>query len=151
MTQGLQMEIPTTMTAWCMPCRAQRVIENPKPKYIRGARGLRLQLQGKCPDCGAVVNRFLKSKGRDVPPPPPDLEETLPKERPKGVTGHPGPSLQVVTYYRGMCQRCRTERRFTGNPVGTRYDGKKVIRGKCLTCEQPQVVVGVQEEEENGE
>ena len=151
MTQGLQTEIPKTMTAWCMPCRAQKVIENPKPKYIRGAKGLRLQLQGKCPDCGAVVNRFLKSKGKGLHPRPSDVEEPLPKDPPKRESRRPGPSLQVVTYYRGMCQRCRTERRFTGDLIGTRYDGKKVIRGRCLTCEQPQVIVGVQEEEENDE
>lgn len=146
-----QIAVPQTMTAWCMPCKAYKTIENPKPKYIRGARGLRLQLQGKCPDCGAVVNRFLKTKGLDLPPPPPEVANPPVQEPPKLAMRRPRSTLQVVTYYRGYCQRCRGERKFSGDVLGTRYDGKKVIRGRCLTCEQPQVVLGVQEEEEDHE
>jgi hypothetical protein len=130
-----------------MPCKAHRVIENPKPKYIRGARGIRLQLQGKCSECGAVVNRFLKTKGRHLPPLP-GPEESPVQAAPKRDKRRSRPSLHVVTYYRGFCQRCRAERRFTGSVVGTRYDGKAVLQGSCLTCQQPQVVLGVREDEE---
>ena len=48
----------------------------------------------------------------------------------------------------GECQRCLTERRFTGEYYGTRFDGKKVVFARCLDCRTSQILVVAREEEE---
>ena len=71
------MEVPETVEIWCMKCKGKKVIQNPRPTYMSGVRGQRLQLTGKCPDCGMVVNRFMKTE-KEVPPPSPPVQEEEP-------------------------------------------------------------------------
>lgn len=130
-----------TVKAWCMPCKEHVEIANPHEKVISGKRGLRLQVTGKCPTCGGVVNRFLKSKGK-IQPKPPEAEERGSMPHPRASRRDPEPPPIKRDHWTGTCGHCRVEREFEGDLVGTRWDGLVVVRGQCLECQMSQVLIG---------
>ncbi len=143
------MDVPESMEAWCMHCHAKKTVQKPQPRLIKGVRGYRHQLAGKCPDCGGVVAKFIKTPKDETHPSPHGGSSRQAQAGPVGSSGPPVATLHVVAtaHFRGPCWRCREERRFGGEKVGTRFDGKLVIRGTCETCRQTQIVVGAREEE----
>ena len=157
------MEVPETMTAFCLHCREKREIPNPKPKLIDGIRGQRRLLEGKCPECGHVVTRFMKKSqndGKQPPQPSPSIggprpfpEALVHPQTASELPSDPQPVFRVVDEpaWVGLCVRCGGDRSFVGEFLGTRFDGKKVIRGVCETCRAPQIVVGVREEGEGND
>lgn len=133
-----------TMVVWCLPCRGHKTIENPHPKYVDGARGRRLQYTGKCPDCGNIVNRFIRpdslGDGEEV-------QEDVGSDTEDQIeqTAETDKDTTPQRVWLGTCQRCREDSEFTGRYVGRRWDGKNVVDGVCVLCEAPQIVIGAEE------
>lgn len=134
---------PKTFRAWCFPCKQEREIPNPKLKVINGVKGPRFQMQGKCPACGSVVNKFVKQS--EVGIPVPSAREIMAPTKPQEALHAESKPATPEKVWLGTCRKCWAEREFTAEIVLTRFDGKKTLRGRCGTCNFPQVVIGVRE------
>lgn len=156
------MEAPESMEMYCLSCKTRREIPNPKIGYMDGIHGRRWQMKGKCPECGAIVCKFVKEPTNDDIPFTDFSADSSPitqegtTESPSEPPGAPQEVSSGRTIFKvvddviwlGICQRCLTERRFTGEYFGTRFDGKKVVFALCLDCRTSQILVGAREEEE---
>ena len=53
MTQEIQ--------AYCVKCKKNIEIKDPKPYEMKGVRGTRNAIKGNCPNCGTKVFRIIKT------------------------------------------------------------------------------------------
>jgi len=47
--------------AYCVRCKKNIEIKDPKPYEMKGIRGTRNAIKGVCPDCGTKVFRIIKT------------------------------------------------------------------------------------------
>ena len=141
-----------SLRMYCLKCRDHREITSPMPKTIKGKKGTRYMMQGKCPECASVVSTFVKPPSSDVQTTIPDGgHDDLPDEPESAQSEAEVPPTLVITdeiVWLGMCRLCRVEREFKGDYIGMRWDGNRVINAMCQTCQLVQVVVGVRDRDE---
>ena len=52
-----------TYTAWCVRCKEKVEVDEPEETEIKGSRGVRRAVKGKCSKCGTKVFVILKKNG----------------------------------------------------------------------------------------
>jgi len=115
---------------YCLKCRTTSELDAAMPTVLRSGR---YALRGKCPGCGAVVSKLVgmetylehvrRLKG--------EQEGTRPSE---GEAGAQAPALQKVSRWRGLCRKCGVEREHEGEYFGTTWDGRVIVKARCMTC-----------------
>lgn len=44
---------------YCLKCKKKKELKNPQEVILKGKKGTRRALQGKCPDCGTNITKIL--------------------------------------------------------------------------------------------
>jgi len=112
-----------SVQAYCVKCKCMRTIKQPQ---IRRTRSNRFAAQGKCPVCGAKVNKIVSAREFKEPVVEPvrEVVEEMAEE-----------SEEVTPSYLALCRACGKEVPIIGEECATLWDGSKVVvGGRCTVC-----------------